>query len=71
MLEALAEGKEVTVPLSQFDRMLRFGAGILFILVGYSQNNWRVAGFGGIMVFMGFYDRCPIWRALPGRLKQN
>lgn len=71
MFEALAEGKEVKIPLAQFDRMLRLGAGALFIMVGISTNNWLVAGVGGVIAFIGIYDRCPIWRALTGMLKRN
>ena len=71
MFEALVEGKEVKVPLTQFDRMLRLGAGALFIMVGISPSNWLVAGIGGIIALMGIYDRCPIWRALTGVFKRN
>lgn len=71
MFEALAEGKEVKVPLTQFDRMLRLGAGALFIMVGISPSNWLGAGIGGIIALMGIYDRCPIWRALTGVFKRN
>ena len=71
MFEALAEGKEVKVPLTQFDRMLRLGAGGLFIMVGISTNSWLIAGVGGILAFMGIYDRCPIWQALTGIFKRK
>lgn len=71
MFEALAEGKEVKVPLAQFDRILRLGAGALFVMVGISTHNWIVAGIGGMIAFMGIYDRCPIWRALTGMLKRK
>lgn len=71
MFEALAEGKEIKVSLTQFDRMLRLGAGALFIMVGISTSNWVVAGIGGILSFMGIYDRCPIWKALTGIFKRN
>jgi len=60
MFEALAEGREVKAPLTQFDRMLRLGAGALFIMVGISTSNWLIAGIGSILAFMGIYDRCPI-----------
>lgn len=53
MFEALAEGKEVKVPLTQFDRMLRLGAGGLFIMVGISTSSWLIAG-----VVVGF---SPLW----------
>jgi thioredoxin 1 len=71
MFEALSEGKEVKVPLTQFDRMLRLGGGALFVMVGISTGNWIVAGIGGVLAFMGIYDRCPIWRALTGLLKRS
>jgi thioredoxin 1 len=71
MFEALAKGKEVKIPLAQFDRILRLGTGALFIIIGISTGNWFVAGVGGIIAFMGIYDRCPIWRALTGMLKRN
>ncbi|MBK6794047.1 MAG: thioredoxin [Anaerolineales bacterium] len=71
VFEALAQGKEVKVSMSQFDRMLRLGAGALFIMIGVSNNNWIVAGIGGILAFMGIYDRCPIWNALTRSLKRK
>lgn len=69
MFEALAEGKEVKVPMSAFDRTLRLGAGALLAMVGISTSNWLVVGIGGIVAFLGVYDRCPIWRALTRALK--
>jgi thioredoxin 1 len=71
MFDALAEGREVKVPLTQFDRTLRLGAGALFVMVGISTHNWLVAGIGGVIAFMGIYDRCPIWNALTGLLKRS
>ncbi|MEW6287715.1 MAG: thioredoxin [Chloroflexota bacterium] len=71
MFEALAEGREVKVPMSAFDRMLRLGAGALLAMVGISTSNWLVTGIGGVVAFLGVYDRCPIWRALTGLLKRR
>jgi len=71
MFEALSTGGEVKIPLTNFDRMLRLGGGGLFVMVGISTGNWIVAGVGGILAFMGIYDRCPIWNALTGMLKRN
>ena len=59
MVEALSTGGEVKIPLTNFDRMLRLGGGGLFVMVGISTGNWIVAGVGGILAFMGIYDRCP------------
>lgn len=68
MFKSLAEGGEVKVPLRPFDRMLRLGAGTLFIMIGISTSSWILAGIGGILAFMGVYDRCPIWNAVTGML---
>lgn len=64
VFEALAQGKEVKVSMTQFDRMLRLGAGGMFIIVGVSTGSWLVVAIGGILAFLGIYDRCPIWNAL-------
>lgn len=63
MFEALAEGKEVKIPMSPFNRMLRLGAGTLLAMVGISTGSWLLAALGGLIAFLGVYDRCPIWRA--------
>jgi len=71
MFEALADGREVKIPLSSFDRMLRLGAGAFLVMMGISTGNWLVIGIGGIVAFLGVYDRCPIWNALTGILKRQ
>ena len=71
VFEALAQGKEVKVSMTQFDRMLRLGAGGLFIMVGISTGSWLVAGIGGILAFLGIYDRCPIWNTLTGMFQSK
>ena len=69
MFDALANGREVKIPISSFDRMLRLGAGALLVAVGFSTGSWLAAGIGGIVAFFGVYDRCPIWRAITGMLR--
>ena len=64
LFESLATGNKVKIPMSTFDRMLRLGAGGLLVAVGISTGNWILAGIGGIVAFLGIYDRCPIWRAI-------
>ncbi len=64
MFEALAEGKEVQISISLFDRLLRLSAGALLAGVGLTTESWIVVAAGGIVAFLGVYDRCPIWRAL-------
>ena len=71
MFDALANGREVKIPISSFDRMLRLGAGALLVAVGFSTGSWLAAGIGGIVAFLGVYDRCPIWRAITGMLRSR
>lgn len=71
MFESLAAGRAVKIPLSTFDRLLRLGAGTLLLLVGITTGSWVALGFGGLIAFLGIYDRCPIWRALTGTLARK
>ena len=64
MFEALASGSEVKVPMRQFDRMLRLVAGTIAAIIGIVTGYWVVAVIGGVIAFLGIYDRCPIWAAI-------
>jgi len=69
--DALAEGKEVKVSLSPIDRIIRLGGGALLAIVGLSTGNWLVVSLGGILSFLGIYDRCPVRNALSGLVKKR
>jgi thioredoxin 1 len=69
MFEAIAEAREVIVPMSGFDRNLRLGAGSLLVIVGISTGNWLVGSVGVIIAFLGVYDRCPIWKAITSKIQ--
>lgn len=69
--QSLSEGGTVNIPMTPFDRLLRLGAGALFFMIGVSTGNWVAAGVGGILAFMGVYDRCPIWRMLTGMFQRR
>jgi thioredoxin len=71
MFMELVEGREIEVPLTEWDRMLRLGAGAVFIMVGISTHSWILGGIGGALTFMGMYDRCPIWKAVTGYFKNS
>ncbi|MBK8781427.1 MAG: DUF2892 domain-containing protein [Anaerolineales bacterium] len=71
VFEALSTGREMQTSLTQFDRMLRLGAGALFIMVAISTHNWIAGGIGSVIFFMGIYDRCPIWKAVTGFFKRT
>ena len=70
VFEALARGNAVKVPLPSFDRMLRLGAGLLLVMVGMFTKSWLLTCLGGLLAFLGIYDRCPIWRAFTGGLRR-
>lgn len=69
MFDALAEGRDVKVPISPVDRTLRLGAGMLLAMFGISSSNWLVLGIGAVIAFLGIYDRCPIWQAITGMIR--
>lgn len=71
MFEALASGQQVKVTLSQFDRALRLGTGILFMGIGAVTGYWLVVAFGVAIAFFGVYDHCPIWATLTKRKHNN
>lgn len=71
IFEASVHGRKANVSLTQFDRSLRLASGGLFILIGISTGNWIVAGIGGLLSFLGIYDRCPLWNALTGMLQRK
>ncbi len=71
MFSALAEGREVKVPIAPFDRALRLGVGAIFVIVGISAQNWIMVGIGGVIAFIGIYDRCPIWNFVTGTTKNK
>ena len=71
MFEALSEGREIIVPVTKFDRMLRLGTGTLFMIIGISTHNLILGGIGGAIAFLGIYDRCPIWKAVTGYFKKD
>jgi thioredoxin 1 len=71
MFMALVDGSEVKIPLKPFDRYLRLGAGALLLLVGLFTGSWLVTSLGGLVAFMGIYDRCPIWAKISRLVKSG
>jgi len=69
MFSALAEGREIQIPISPLDRTLRLGAGTFLVIAGISTGSWLVLGIGGFIAFLGIYDRCPIWKAIKGLIQ--
>lgn len=64
VFEAALHGEPARMSLSTFDRFLRLGAGMALIGVAFLTSNWVVALAGGLLAFLGVYDRCPVAQAL-------
>lgn len=72
MFEALKKGDEtVAVSMSAFDRFLRLLAGFAIIAVGINTSTWFLILIGGVIAFLGVYDRCPIWRAITSQFNKK
>lgn len=71
IFEALAQGQEIQAQLSPFNRVLRLSLGATFLLMAFSTGNWLVALIGGVIIFLGVYDRCPLWKALTGMIQRK
>jgi thioredoxin 1 len=62
----LASGQAIRTSLAPFDRLVRLGAGAALVAVGMLTGYWWVVAIGGVITFLGVYDRCPIWAAIKG-----
>ena len=71
---ALSGTGPVRVEPAPVNRILRLGVGLalvgLAVLSGMSVVSWLLAGIGGLIMFTGVYDRCPIYRMVSMRLKE-
>ncbi len=67
---AVQENKEFARQLSWLERILRIAPALLFFYLGATSgpNYWLLAA-GGFFLFLSVYDRCPIYKALSGRVK--
>ena len=65
----LHQHKPSIIPPAPVDRLIRSGVGSAIIALGwfYGQSLLLI-GIGGLVVFSGFYDRCPIYKAIVPRL---
>jgi hypothetical protein len=71
---ALSGSRPLRVETAPVDRFLRLGVGLalvgLAVLSGLSPVRWLLAGIGGLIMFTGVYNRCPIYRMVSIRLKE-
>ena len=57
--------KSANIPPAPIDRLIRSGAGLALIALGwYSGQSILLIGLGGVLMFSAVYDRCPIYRAV-------
>jgi thioredoxin len=73
LFESLATGGEfVAAGLSNHDRLIRLGAGVVVAGFGWFlvDGNWLVLLLGGLLMFSAVHDRCPIWRAITAQFKK-
>ena len=57
------------IPPAPIDRLIRSGAGLALIALGwFSGQSILLMGIGGVLLFSAFYDRCPIYKAVVPRL---
>lgn len=70
LFAGLTGAAELTAGPSGLDRLLRAGAGLALIALGFSLDgyNWLIL-LGGLLAFSAVYDRCPVYRALAPRVK--
>ena len=69
MFESLASGQTVQIPISPIDRFLRLGIGTTAVIFALQSSTWWLLALGLLILFTGVYDRCPIWKAIAGYLK--
>ncbi len=72
MFQELSEGKRPS-PAAQrpIDRVLRIGAGAALAFLGWQTHLWVLIALGAGLAFTGVYDRCPIWRAVTGWIRDR
>ena len=71
MFETLANGETIQVSISPIDRFLRLGVGTATAIFALQSSTWWLLALGLIILFTGVYDRCPIWKAITGYLKNR
>jgi thioredoxin len=65
MFEVLTHpGQTPAMQMSTFDRFLRLLGGTVIAVAGITTGAWFLVATGGVIAFLGIYDRCPIWRAI-------
>lgn len=65
----LHQRKPAVLPPAPIDRLIRSGAGLALLALGWFNGPSLLwLGIGGVLLFSAFYDRCPIYKAIVPRL---
>jgi thioredoxin len=65
----LHQRKPAVMPPAPIDRLIRSGAGLALIVIGwFTGQSILLMALGGVLLFSAFYDRCPIFKAIAPRL---
>jgi thioredoxin len=65
----LHQQKPAIIPPAPIDRIIRSGAGLALLALGwFSGQSLLPIAVGGLLLFSAFYDRCPIYKAVVPRL---
>jgi thioredoxin len=66
---ALNQRKPDVIPPAPIDRLFRTVAGLALLAMGWWFGNlWFLYAVGAVVLFSGYYDRCPIFKMLAPRV---
>ncbi|MCL4562456.1 MAG: thioredoxin domain-containing protein [Chloroflexi bacterium] len=66
---AITGEKPARMPLAPRDRLLRGGAGLALLAIGWFIGpSWILLAAGAVVLFSAVYDRCPIYKAVAPRV---
>jgi thioredoxin 1 len=71
MFLALANSETPVPAMSSFHRTWRIIAGTMVGFAGFHMDAWGLVVIGGLIAFLGVYDRCPVWQAITRRFHKR
>ncbi len=63
--------KTAKLGMDSTTRMLRLVSGLIVAMMAVWVGNWLLLAAGGLILFWGVHDRCPIWQALVRMFQQE
>lgn len=69
--EAVEQNKPFSRSLTWLERLIRIIPALILLVLGWfnGPNYWLMA-LGVVILFSGFYDRCPIYKVLSAQIKE-